>query len=120
MFPLNPSAGSAPAGDVFVDVLALADLPVGGQHVAQLGLRRVLICRTADDVLHAISDVCPHALQPLAGGEVADGAIRCPKHGARFELCSGKPLNAVSKTALPVHAVRIRDGRVEVSSLPQR
>ena len=120
MFPLNlqKPAGTPPAGDGFVDVLALEALAVGGQHVAQLGLRRVLLCRTSDSELHAVSDICPHALQPLAGGEVANGTIRCPKHGARFELCSGKALNAVTKAPLPVHAVRIRDGRIEVASLP--
>lgn len=121
MIPLRPpdAAGAAEPADGFHDIIASDALADGGQHVTTIGFRRVLICRIGDE-LHAVADICPHAMQPLAGGQIADCAIRCPKHGARFDLRSGKPLNGVTNQPLPVYAVRVRDGRIEVSLSSKR
>ena len=96
------------------DVLALEALPPGGQHVWQHGLDRVLLCRGLDGQVSAMRDLCPHARQPLAGGSVDAQGITCPKHGARFDLRSGEPLNAVCKRPLSMLQARIEDGRILV------
>jgi 3-phenylpropionate/trans-cinnamate dioxygenase ferredoxin subunit len=98
----------------FTDVLGLADLPPGNQHVHQVGLSRVLICHTAEAQLFAVLDLCPHARQPLAGGALVGSSITCPKHGARFDLESGCPLNGVSKKPLQTLALRVNGERIEV------
>lgn len=117
MIPLGSfKAKTAEPGEAYTDVLGLDQLAVGAQQVVRIGLQRVLLCRTDEHTVHAVSDVCPHALQPLFGGTVADGAIRCAKHGASFDLACGKPLNAVTQKALPVFAVRLREGRIEVAT----
>jgi nitrite reductase/ring-hydroxylating ferredoxin subunit len=77
------------------------------------GYRRILLCREGEH-LFALEDLCPHAYQSLAGGEVRDGVIRCPRHGACFNLSNGLPTNTVSKQPVKVFAVRIRQGRIEV------
>lgn len=41
---------------------------------------------------YAIDDVCTHDSGPLADGEVIGYEIECPRHGARFDIRSGKPL----------------------------
>jgi nitrite reductase/ring-hydroxylating ferredoxin subunit len=43
-----------------------------------------------DDTLHAWSTQCPHRLGPLPEAPDADGGLRCPWHGYRFELRSGR------------------------------
>lgn len=103
----------------FIDVLALSDLAPGSQHVHQIGPTRVLLCHTAEGKLFAVLDICPHARQSLAGGLMDGTSITCPKHGARFDLHSGCPLNGVSKKPLQTLDLRIRDGRIEVC-LPRR
>lgn len=100
--------------ECFVDVVGLAALPPGSQHVHQLGLTRVLLCHTAEGRLFAVLDLCPHARQPLAGGALIGSSITCPKHGARFDLESGCPLNGVSKKPLHTLALRINGERIEV------
>jgi 3-phenylpropionate/trans-cinnamate dioxygenase ferredoxin subunit len=97
----------------WVDVLALDDLPVDAQRVVWVGMSRVLLCRTAEQ-LYAVSDICPHALQPLSGGAISDGMIVCPRHGARFDLCSGKPGNRVTAKPLVVYEVAVDQGRIRV------
>lgn len=98
----------------YVDVLRLDELPPGTQHVHKVGLTRILICHTQGGELFAVIDVCPHARQPLAGGAVSAGSITCPKHGARFDLQSGAPLNRICNKPLQTLDLRVRDERIEV------
>jgi 3-phenylpropionate/trans-cinnamate dioxygenase ferredoxin component len=106
-------------GEGFVDVLALADLPEGGQRTVLLGFQRVLLCRSAHG-LYAVAGLCPHAFQPLEGGEIRDQSIRCRKHGACFDLSTGAPLNGVTNQRLRTYTVRVRDGRIEIQGLFSR
>ncbi len=101
----------------FVDVLAADDLPPGSQQSVALGVQRVLLCHTPAGI-HAVADLCPHALQPMVGSEIRDGVIRCAKHGALFDLLTGKPKNGVTDRSLRVYPVRIRDGRIAIAVAP--
>ena len=99
----------------YVDVIGIADLPAGTQKAVFVGVTRVLLCHT-NQGLFALEDKCSHAFQPLAGGNIENGAITCPKHGACFSLASGKPLNDVAKRAVKTFGVRVRAQRIEVQS----
>jgi nitrite reductase/ring-hydroxylating ferredoxin subunit len=111
VIPLGGKAGIADDG--FVDVLALNELPAAGQRSVSHGFERILLCHTTDGI-RAVADLCPHALQPLAGSAIVGGSIRCAKHGAVFDLVTGKPQNGVTPQALRVYPVRVRAGRIEV------
>jgi nitrite reductase/ring-hydroxylating ferredoxin subunit len=115
VIPIPPAPGGAAASaDGFVAVLAQEELPRDSQRSIPLGFSRVLLCHTADGIF-AVADLCPHALQPLAGAMIADGSIRCLKHGALFELASGKPQNGVTPHSLRVYPVRLRNGQIEIA-----
>ncbi|MCK8683323.1 Rieske (2Fe-2S) protein [Pseudomonas umsongensis] len=98
----------------YIDVMAAADLPPGTQCVHVIGTRRVLLCHPQGQGIFAVSDMCPHARQPLSGGTMNGSSITCLKHGARFDLGNGQPLNGVCKKALQTFEIRIRDERIEV------
>jgi 3-phenylpropionate/trans-cinnamate dioxygenase ferredoxin subunit len=53
---------------------------VDGQAVALFNL---------DGTYYAIQDVCTHDGGPLAEGDVFGEEIECPRHGARFNICTG-------------------------------
>jgi len=100
----------------FVEVAALTDLPAGTQRSTRIGPLRVLLCHARETgAIHAIENQCPHALQPLEGGELRHGAIQCPKHGARFDLASGFPLNSVTNRPVRIFAVKVEDDRIFVA-----
>jgi len=103
--------------EAFIDVLAEADLPERGQRTVFLGFTRVLLCRS-DRGIYAVAGLCPHALQPLEGGEMRDETIRCRKHGACFDLRSGTPLNGVTDQRLRTYTIRVRNGRIEIAPPP--
>ena len=43
-----------------------------------------------NDQYFAIEDVCTHDGQPLTDGSIEEGEIVCPRHGARFDISTGK------------------------------
>lgn len=106
--------GDAVIQPVFVDTLPVADLGPGMQKTWQRGLQRVLLCRSAEGNIHAMLDVCPHARQPMSGGVFDDCSITCPRHGARFDIRSGAPINRVTQRPLQILPVRIHAGIIQV------
>jgi len=78
-----------------IEVAKSEEVFEGEFHAAKVGDYKVLITR-AKGQLCAIENKCPHLGLPLAKGEIDDGTIRCPWHGSRFDLCSGKNLDWVN------------------------
>jgi len=96
------------------DVLGLDEIPVGRQLCCTAGGKKILLIRTVEGVF-AIENRCSHADFPLQGGEIKAGVIRCPVHGARFDLETGQPQQAGSIGPVATYAVELRDGRVLVN-----
>src|SRR5690554_4568251 len=97
----------------FVDVMALAYLPKGGQHAVTIEGRRVLLCHSESGV-HAIENKCPHVGMPLCGGTLDGDVIRCPSHSATFDVRNGKPTRARNLSPVVTFAVQIEHGRIQV------
>jgi len=111
---------SAESGlEAYVDVGAAAELLMEQPWARVVNGRRVLVCRTEEGVF-VLADLCPHAHQPLSGGAVANGTIRCPRHGACFDIATGQPTNTVTNQPVVTYPSRVRGGRVEVSVPPLR
>ena len=72
---------AAPADLVIVDAM----------HPVKVGRVELILMRTADGV-HALADLCPHAMVPIHGGECRDGIITCPFHDWRFSVRTGAPM----------------------------
>jgi nitrite reductase/ring-hydroxylating ferredoxin subunit len=86
-----------------VKVAKSADGPEGGGKQCSVGGRAVAVFRVGGK-LHAMDGVCPHRGGPLGEGAVADGIVTCPWHGWRFEVATGKCVNAPGRqqACLPV------------------
>lgn len=79
-------------------------------------LRRVALL-LVDGEPRCYGDVCPHAGASLSGGGVRADVLRCPRHGAAFDVDSGEPLDQPSNPAsepVDVYDVEFVDGGVEV------
>jgi 3-phenylpropionate/trans-cinnamate dioxygenase ferredoxin subunit len=66
----------------------------------------------------AIDDLCTHDGGGLAGGEIEDHQVICPRHGARFCLRTGRALSPPAYEPVRSYRTRVVDGVVEVESGP--
>ena len=66
--------------------------------------------------LCAIEDRCSHDNGPLAEGDFdeEEGVAVCPRHGARIEICTGRPLSLPAVEPVDTFPVRVVDGIVKV------
>lgn len=68
----------------------LADFPEGSiTAVKLLGQELVIVCREGE--YFALPDRCTHQRFPLHDGELVNESIRCIRHGATFNLRTGRP-----------------------------
>jgi len=94
-----------------VRVGTFEELPVDRGVRVEWDDHRVAVFRIGDDV-YAIGDRCSHAEASLAEGQVFDGAVECPRHGAEFDLETGDPGSLPATTPVPVYTVTIDGGEV--------
>ena len=89
-----------------------ADGVVDGKTLAvEVDGEPVVIARCGDS-FHAIEDRCTHDGEPLAGGEVEDCEIICPRHFARFCLRTGAALSPPAYEPAKPYDVKVEAGRL--------
>jgi len=91
----------------FEKTVACIALEEGSKVVVEVGGHSILLCRTQGEVL-AVQNQCTHAGSRLDPGLIAEGSIRCPLHGVRFDLRSGKCLN-VRLSCVPLRCFATRE-----------
>jgi 3-phenylpropionate/trans-cinnamate dioxygenase ferredoxin subunit len=89
----------------WVTAAKTGEIPVGQFKPVVIGERRLLICHT-DGGCYAIDDTCTHDEGPLADGWLEGHEIECPRHGARFDVRTGKVL--CLPAAAPISSYRMQ------------
>lgn len=93
------------------DALAREDVPEEDVFGVTVNGRGIALYDLGGQV-YATDDWCTHGHARLSDGFVEDGAIECPLHQGRFEVCSGKALCAPLTEDLRTYPVKIEGGRV--------
>jgi 3-phenylpropionate/trans-cinnamate dioxygenase ferredoxin subunit len=65
-------------------------------------------------VYYAIGDVCSHDDGPVGEGIIEGFEIICPRHGARFDIRTGKALALPAFVNIPVYPIRIVGDQIEI------
>lgn len=97
----------------FQKVATVNEIPPGGRKSVVADDRAVLVFRIGDD-FYAVEDVCSHDGQPLTDGRLHGTAIECPRHGAQFDIRTGKPLCMPAVEPIAVFDVKIEGSDVLV------
>ena len=97
----------------FVAVGAADELPNGERLYVEIDELPIVVFNIAGR-LFAIGDVCSHDGGPLGDGDLEGMEVICPRHGARFDVQSGKALALPAVVDIPAYPVRVIDGEIEV------
>ncbi len=100
-----------------IDVAAVEELAPGEPRLVDVEGTPVCLVNV-DGTVHAVHDICTHAMESLSGGWVDGDTIECPRHGATFSLETGDVLSPPATRPLPVFKVEVRDGRVLLDPTP--
>jgi len=73
----------------------------------------ILLCNV-DGSLYAVADVCTHDGGALDAGELEGSRVMCPRHGAYFDVTSGKALTLPAIFPLPTYPVRVEGDDVYI------
>ncbi len=110
-------APAAVANGTFVEICALADIPLAGARViARPGHPDgdVALFRCQEERVFAIVDRCPHKGGPLSQGIVYGDRVACPLHNWSIGLADGDAV-APDVGCARTFAVRVEDGAVFVA-----
>lgn len=88
-------------------------IDAGRVVVVATGDRRVAVCN-ADGEYYAVEDVCTHDGASLDQGELTGHEVECPRHGARFDVRSGRALCLPAVRPVKTYRTRVQDDIVEV------
>lgn len=99
-----------------VDVCAIEDLPPGSVKVVHHGDTAIAVFN-CDGALYAIEDRCTHDDGTLAEGEFDcdECVVTCPRHGAEFDVRTGRALTLPAYIPVDTFPVEICDGRVRIA-----
>ena len=108
----------------FTTIAQAADIPPGQARVIEIDGRSIALCHTAsagtnDGTFYAIDNICTHDNGPLGEGTLFDNCIECPRHGALFDVTTGKATTLPAIGRVAAHLVRVVGTDVQVALSPE-
>jgi 3-phenylpropionate/trans-cinnamate dioxygenase ferredoxin subunit len=98
----------------FIPVAETGEIAPGQVKVVEVNDRRIALCNVGGEFF-AIDDVCTHDGGSLDQGELYDNVIECPRHGARFDVRTGKVLALPAVKPLNTYPLRVEGTQIQVA-----
>jgi len=90
----------------FVRVAKTTDIADPGRLLLEVEERIVVLLRVGGEYF-CLDDVCTHDGGPLSDGRLDDHALACPRHGAKFDIRTGKALTMPATVDTAAHEVKV-------------
>ena len=100
--------------------LATADEVAPGEIKQYLVDDRFVALCNVEGEFYAFEDVCTHQFTHLSEGEFTDSEVKCPLHGAKFDVKTGAAKSLPAVKPVPKHEVKVENGNVYVALNPKR
>ncbi len=97
----------------FVEVADEGEIGNGERLYLEIGEKAIVLFNIGGE-LYAIEDECSHDGNPLGDGELAETVITCPRHGAQFDVTTGKVLSLPAVEDIPAYPIRIVEGKIQI------
>ena len=94
-------------------VARVAEMPVGTVRAVEAGGCRLALCHT-ESGFYAVDDRCSHEEASLAEGTLQGALLECPRHGARFDVTTGRPMTLPAVVPVTRYPVRVDGDQVSV------
>jgi len=101
----------------FVVVAKANEIEEGVVKVVRVGDAPIGVTKVEGEFF-AFADVCTHDGGPVAEGELDEYRIECPRHGAKFDIRTGKAKQLPAVVPIPIYAVKVEGDTVFVSKKP--
>ncbi|XP_071997965.1 apoptosis-inducing factor 3 isoform X2 [Engystomops pustulosus] len=116
--PINLNPYTNPKDMVEASVCHVKDLENGQMREVDLGCGKALLIKQNGEY-YAMGHKCPHYGAPLVKGVLSRGRVRCPWHGACFNIATGDIEDFPGLDGLPKFQVKIEKERVYIRASKQ-
>jgi 3-phenylpropionate/trans-cinnamate dioxygenase ferredoxin subunit len=97
----------------YLDIGPASELPAGERLFAEIEGKPIVVFNIAGE-LFSIEDVCSHDDGPVGEGDLDGYEITCPRHGAKFDVRSGKVTAMPANVDIAAYPVRVVDGMIQL------
>lgn len=100
----------------FTRVCGADDIDEGSTKVFDLDGVSVLVARLGGEFF-AIENICSHDGGDLGEGDIVDGHVECPRHGARFDMRTGEATRMPAAVGVDRYDVKVENGSVYIAAM---
>lgn len=97
----------------YIAIAGIDDLNDGERLFVEIDDQELVVFNIAGEYF-AIGDVCTHDNGPLGEGDIEGFDVVCPRHGARFDIRTGKANTLPAVVDIPAYPVRIVGDQIEI------
>lgn len=97
----------------FIEIASVDEIGSGERLFLDIDGTQIVVFNIGGQYF-AIGDVCSHDGGPLGDGEIIDFEIVCPRHGATFDVRSGKVLTLPAIVDIPAYPIRVVSGQLQL------
>lgn len=97
----------------YVEIAPASELPNGERLFVEIEGKPIVIFNIAGQYF-SIADVCSHDDGPVGEGTLEGYSITCPRHGAQFDVRTGKVLQMPAVVDIPAYPVRVAEGMIQL------
>lgn len=97
----------------YVEVADQSQLPEGGRLLIEVDGKSIVLFSIAGN-LFALEDQCTHDGGLIGEGRLEGNFIVCPRHGARFDVITGKALSLPAVVDLKTYPVKVINNMIHI------
>ena len=97
----------------FVKVASTGDIPDPGKQYFEID-DRIVVLFHVDGAFYCLEDICTHDGGTLGDGTMVGKAIECPRHGAKFDIATGRALTMPATEDTTAHEIKVDGDSVYV------